>query len=434
MWRAEIERRMASVHLDDVATLIYTSGTTGPPKAVQLTHRNLLAAETELLANFTAGPDDRILSYLPLAHVVERLASELLSFRHGNAVWFLDRLDNLGPFLREVRPTIFFGVPRVWEKMALRIQHEVAETSGPRGRIARWGFGVAQEAERRGAAGEPIRGGLRRRRALAERLVLRRIRERTGLDQAHHLVSGAAPMGVETLRFFHALGMEISEGYGQTENTAMATMNPPRRVRFGTVGLPTPGVELRIAGDGEVLTRGSTVFPGYFKDGDGTREVLDSEGWLHTGDIGELDHDGYLRITGRKKDLIITAGGKNIAPSVIEGRLTEHRLVSHAVCIGDRRPYVIALLTVDAEEAARWGAERGLGQSSEQPARSPELRAELDRWVAEVNQGLSRPEQVKRWRLLPGEFAVGRELTPTLKVRRSVIAELYAAEVEALYA
>jgi long-chain acyl-CoA synthetase len=429
---SEIDRRVSAIHLDDTATLIYTSGTTGLPKAVQLTHRNLVAAESALMATFPSGPDERVLSYLPLAHVVERLISEFLSYRLGNPVWFLDGLDNLGPRLREVRPTIFFGVPRVWEKMARRVEDEVAAIGGVQGPIARWGLRVAQTAERRAGAGR-LPSTLSWQRAVADRFVLGKIRKRTGLDRARHLVSGAAPIAEETLRFFHAIGLPVVEGYGQSENTAIATMNPPARARVGTVGCASEGVEIRIADDGEVLMRGPTVFPGYFKDETATREVIDPEGWLHTGDLGALDEHGYLRITGRKKDLIITAGGKNIAPSGIEEQLEAHRLVGHAVCVGDRRPYIAALLTLDLEEAAAWAATRHVSAGPEALAGNDELRTEIANWVGTVNANLSRPEQVKRWVLLDHDFEVGRELTPTLKVKRPAVAELYAEEIEALY-
>ncbi len=430
---ADLERRRASVQLDDIAALIYTSGTTGPPKGVQLTHGNFAAEEAALLSFFDAGPDDRILSYLPLAHVLGLVTSQLLSFRHGNPVWFLDSLDRLPERLREVRPTIFVGVPRVWEKMAARIQHEVAETAGLSGRVARWGLEVAQAAQRSREGGAEPAGWLELRRGLADRLVLRRIRERTGLDSARHLASGAAPLSPETLRFLASLGMEITEGYGLSETSAMATVNPPGRVRLGTVGRPAADVELQLAPDGEILIRGPIVSVGYYKEQAATAEALDAEGWFHSGDLGELDDAGYLRITGRKKDLIITAGGKNVAPAIIEGRLTEHLLLSQAVCIGDRRPYVSALLTVDAEELRRWAAERRLGGASAELIESRELHDEISDWVERVNQGFSRPEQVKRWRILTRDFEVGRELTPTLKVRRNVVSDLYAAEIRSLY-
>ncbi|HXZ99065.1 MAG TPA: long-chain fatty acid--CoA ligase [Candidatus Binatia bacterium] len=429
----EVDHRIRSARVDDVATLIYTSGTTAQPKAAQLTHANVIAAVAALAGIFPTGPDDRELCYLPLAHVVERLVSEFCSYYHGNAVWFLDGMENLAARLKEVRPTYFFGVPRVWEKMALRIEERLRAEAGVRGRIARRGVRMARRAARLEALGRPVPAGLRTARGLADRLVLKTIRRETGLDQARYIVSGAAPIGVDTLRFFQGLGLPITEGYGQTENSAIATMNRPGDIRVGTVGPACPDTEIRLDEDGEILVRGPTVFIGYLKDAPATGEALDEGGWLHTGDIGQLDDRGFLRITDRKKDLIITAGGKNIAPGPIEIRLAAHPLVSHAVCIGDRRPFVSALLALDPEELSHWAAERGIPGPPEQVGTSAAFREEISSWVAEVNTELSQVEQVKRWILLPHDFQMGDELTPTLKVMRRVVLRKYAREIDDLY-
>jgi long-chain acyl-CoA synthetase len=430
---AEADRRSDEVDLDDVATLIYTSGTTGPPKAVQITHRNLHAGTVALNSIFESGADERVLSYLPLAHIVERGFSEFRSYRFGNPTWFLDGMDNLGPRLREVRPTLFFGVPRVWEKMAQRILRQIDSAPPHRRAIGRWGLRVARRVEEHVEAGQPVPALLRRQHGLADRLVLHNIRAAVGLDQARHLTSGAAPISLETLRFFSSIGLPISEGYGQSENTAITTMNRPERIHLGTVGQPYPGVELKLAGDGEILMRGPTVFTGYYKDDAATREAVDAEGWLHTGDIGEFDEHGCLRLTDRKKDLIITAGGKNIAPSNIEGLLTGHDLIGYAACIGDKRPFVTALLTLDPDEAQAWARSRSISGSLEEISRNPAVIAEIEGHVARVNARLSTVEQVKRWRLLTQEFQVGDELTPTLKLKRKVVADKYAAVIEELY-
>ncbi|MGI8847770.1 MAG: AMP-dependent synthetase/ligase [Candidatus Dormibacteria bacterium] len=430
----EVDRRTAEVSLDDVATLIYTSGTTGPPKAVQITHRNLEAANRSLGEIFDADENDRLLSYLPLAHIVERLTSEFRSYRYGNATWFLDGLEHLGKRLSEIRPTVFFGVPRVWEKMQQRLEKGVASEPFPRGTIARWAMRVARRYDEAREAGN-VPTLLEKQHQQAERMVLSKLRAGIGLDQARYLVSGAAPIRADTLRFFRSIGLPISEGYGQSENTAITAMNPPGKQRIGTVGAVSPGVEVKIAEDGEILMRGEVVFPGYYKDNRSTKKTVDSDGWLHTGDIGELSDDGYLKITGRKKDLIITAGGKNISPSNIEAMLCEHSLIGHAVAIGDQRPFVSALVVLDAEEAPAWARENGVDDSDlgavAKNSRVDDAVAAHVRWV---NGRLSQVEQVKQWTVLQSDFTVGEELTPTLKVKRKVVAEKYATDIEEMYA
>jgi long-chain acyl-CoA synthetase len=426
----EVDRRARSVTLDDIATLIYTSGTTGPPKAVLLTHRNVAAANHALDEFVHTTPDERVLSYLPLAHIAERLSTEFRSYAHGHPVWFCDGISNLGKRLQEVRPTMFFGVPRVWEKMAAQVRHGVEALPPPRRMVARWAIETGRrELSRRGrGSGAP---SLRHR--LADRLVLRKLRALLGFEDARILVSGAAPLASEVISFFAAIGLELLEEYGQTEDTGTTSMNRPGRARIGTVGQAFRGNELRIAEDGEILVRGDAVFAGYHKDDDATAETL-ADGWLHTGDVGEIDADGYLRITDRKKDLIITAGGKNIAPSVIEGALQQHGLIGHAVVIGDRRPFVAALLTLDPDEARAYGREHGLGDDLATIARDADARRQIGAHVAAVNASLSHVEQVKRWTLLPDDFTPGDELTPTLKVKRKVVNDKYAGDIERLYA
>ncbi|HKC78409.1 MAG TPA: long-chain fatty acid--CoA ligase, partial [Gaiellaceae bacterium] len=411
----ELERRAAAVVSEDVATLIYTSGTTGPPKAVMLTHGNVIAGVIAVMSLEPAYAEDRILSYLPLAHIAERLASEFRQYVIGNATWFTS-IEALPADIREIHPNVFFGVPRVWEKIAARIRAEVDALPGRRRRIGRWAFAVGERVGDLRQAGRPVPPLLASRHRLADRLVLSRVRAALGLDQAQALASGAAPISLDVLRFFNGLGLEIDEVYGLSETTGATTFNRPGHARFGTVGPPLPGVEVRIAADGEVLVRGATVFAGYHRDPEATAAVL-VDGWLHTGDVGELDADGFLRITDRKKDLIITAGGKNISPSNIEAALTRHPLIANAVVIGDRRPYLSALITIDPTEAAAY----------------PDVRTEVERHVEAVNATLANVERVRRWTLLDHDFTVGDELTPTMKVKRKVVAEKYAAEIEANY-
>jgi len=429
----EVDKRAAEADMEDVATLIYTSGTTGPPKAVQLTHRNLDAANRSLGAIFESDENDRLLSYLPLAHVVERIASEFRSYRYGNATWFLDGIENLGPRLAEIRPTVFFGVPRIWEKMQQKVTQGVAAAPFPKGTLGRWAMRTARTYDDARETGG-LTPRLEKQYARAERLVLSKLRAGIGLDKARHLVSGAAPIRADTLRFFRSLGLPICEGYGQSENTAITSMNRPGAQRIGTVGMVSPGVEVKIADDGEILMRGEVVFPGYYKDDRATEETLDSEGWLRTGDIGELDADGFLKITDRKKDLIITAGGKNISPSNIEAMLTEHPLIGHAVCVGDSRPFVSALIVLDSDEAPSWARSHGgSGSGTAAVAGDGVIEDAIAAHVRTVNSRLSQVEQVKQWTVLESDFTVGEELTPTLKVKRKIVAEKYSDQIEAMY-
>ena len=423
--RGELEQRAAAVRLDDVATLIYTSGTTGPPKAVLLTHANVAAALHALEEFITTTSDDRFVSHLPLAHIAERLSTEFRSYTYGSCVYFVDGIPNLGARLREVRPTMFFTVPRVWEKMAQQVQRGVDELPAPRRVLARWALRAGGRAAASGSSGSRAR--------LANRLVLAKLRGLLGLDQARILASGAAPIAADVLRFFRSIGMEVLEVYGQTEDTGLTTMNRPGRSRIGSVGESVRGNDVRIAGDGEILVRGDVVFSGYYKEPAASAETL-IDGWLYTGDVGEIDADGYLRITDRKKDLIITAGGKNISPSNIEGELQQQSpLIAHAVAIGDRRPFVSALLTLDPEEAVVFARAHRLAADLDALAQDATVREQIERDVAAVNAHLSQVEQVKRWTLLAHDFEIGDELTPTLKVKRKVVAEKYAGDIEALY-
>jgi long-chain acyl-CoA synthetase len=427
-----LDRRGDAVQPEDVATLVYTSGTTGPPKAVMATHGNLIAAINALGPIVNLSSDDRVLSYLPLAHILERLNSEVRLDCAGNALWFAAYIAEMPAEVRDLRPTCFVGVPRVWEKMAATINAAIDSLPRSRRSLARWAIAAGEVAVDHTQRGEALTVMQRMRHRVADRLVLSKIRAETGLDQAHTLITGAAPISMQVLRFFHALGLEVLEGYGMSENMTVTTVNRRGHARLGTVGQVVPGVELRIADDGEVLMRGDVVFAGYYKDHEATAETV-VDGWLHTGDIGELDADGYLRITDRKKDLIITAGGKNVAPSNIEDALRSD-LIANPVVIGDRRPYIAALLTLDASALDTFARRHGLPANRDALVQHPAVLDEIQRRVDSVNQHLANVERVRRWVLLPGEFAVGVELTPTFKVRRKVVAEHFAAEIESLYA
>jgi long-chain acyl-CoA synthetase len=427
-----IDDRASQTGLDDVVTLIYTSGTTGPPKAVMLTHRNIAASADGLAGIVEVGAADRVLSYLPLAHIAERMVSEFRSYRYGNATWFLDGLPNLGKRLREVRPTHFFGVPRVWEKMAARVAKEIDSSAPPQRALTRWAIRTGRRVSDLRERDQAVPSGLRRRHRIADKLVLSKLRAVLGFDDVRILASGAAPIDPEVLRFFRSIGLEISEVYGQSENTGVTTLNRPGRTRVGTVGEVFPGNEVRIADDGEILVRGGVVFPGYLHNREATEQTL-VDGWLNTGDVGEFDADGYLKITDRKKDLIITAGGKNISPGNIETALNAHPLIGHAVAIGNRRPYMSALLTLDPEEAPAMASQRGWPAELERLAEHPAVRDELQAHVDAVNARLSHVEHVKRFAILAQDFTPDEELTPTMKVKRKVVNEKYAGQIEAMY-
>ena len=426
-----LEQRLAAQSADDVATLIYTSGTTGVPKAVMLTHDNVVwTADTGIRA-LGLRPGDNILSYLPLSHIAEQIVSLFGPVVFGGCTWFAESMERLGDNLREVRPDFFLGVPRVWEKIQERMEAAGAENSPLRKQLIAWARGVGI------AGGYAAQQGRRRPLLypLADALVFRTVRKRLGFDRARVLVTSAAPIARSTLDFFLSLGLPICEVYGMSECTGPATISTPGQVRTGKAGFVFPGAELKVAEDGEICMRGRHVFKGYYKDPAGTVDALDAEGWLHSGDIGDLDADGFLQITDRKKDLIITAGGENVAPQLVEGYLKSIPVVSQAVVIGDRRRYLGVLLTLDP---ARLPVD---AQAAGSPARDPasaaqceKFRAYLQRHIDAVNARLARVQAVKRFEIIAGEFTVeGGELTPSLKVRRRAVAEKYAREIERLF-
>jgi long-chain acyl-CoA synthetase len=402
---------------DDLATLIYTSGTTGPPKGCMLTHRNLVTAAMCVVEGMNQ-PGDTVLLFLPLAHSYGRLAHQAATYR-GATVALVADVARVPEALAAVRPTILPAVPRVYEKIHANTLGEIERAGGLRRKIGLWALGVGGRTSRARRQGKSVSGVLAAKQRLADRLVFAKVRERLG----GHLrigVSGAAPLSPEVMEFFHALGVPVIEGYGLTETASSATVNEPAEFRIGTVGRPVEDAEIRLAEDGEILIRSDSVFAGYYKEPEATSAALTDDGWLRTGDVGEIDDEGFLRITDRKKDLIITAGGKNIAPQNLENALKASRFVSQALVVGDRRPYVTALVTLDDAEVAPSG-------------RDPqELVQEI---VDEVNRDRTRVEQIKRFVVLPRDFSQDEgEVTPTLKLRRRVIHEHFADEIERLYA
>jgi long-chain acyl-CoA synthetase len=428
---AGLEACIAAQHPDDVATLIYTSGTTGVPKAVMLSHENILWTVGAGIAALGLRAGDNILSYLPLSHIAEQIVSVFGPVTFGACTWFAQRMETLGDDLREVRPDFFLGVPRVWEKMQERMEAAGSQRSALQRRLVAWARGVGL----RGGYAAQRRARRPRLYPVAEALVFRKVRRRLGLDRARVLITSAAPIARSTLEFFLSLGLPICEVYGMSECTGPATISTPRRYRTGPAGYVLPGAELRTAADGEICMRGPHVFKGYYKDPAGTAEAMDADGWLHSGDIGEIDGDGFLRITDRKKDLIITAGGENVAPQLVEGFLKTIPVVSQAVVLGDRMRYLGALLTLDPVRLA--ADAEAIGSPARDPAtaaRCEIFNAYLRRQVDAVNARLARAQTVKRFAIVAAEFTVeGGELTPSLKVRRKVVAERYAAEIARLF-
>jgi long-chain acyl-CoA synthetase len=427
--------RAHGIGANDLVTLVYTSGTTGPPKGTMITHGNVMSTVRSITSVIDITPTDRFISFLPLSHIAERVVSDFGQIVAGGETWFARSLATIREDMPACRPTIFFAVPRVWEKLRDGIVDAVRNERGPARALAGEYLELAQQSAAAAKSGTrlPVRD-----RALflgLDAIVGHAMRRKLGLDEARILVSGAAPIHPDLLRFFDAVGLEIAEVYGQTEDCGPTSLNPPSRIKIGTVGPPLPGVEVRIADDDEILVRGGNVCAGYFKDPAATSALIDADGWMHSGDLGALDSDGYLLITGRKKDLIINSAGKNISPQEIETRLRFEPLISQAVVIGDGRPYLTALLALDGEVVAKWAAEHGELASMEALVHDPELCAAVQRSVDRVNEEHSRIEGIKRWALLPHELTIDRgELTPTLKVRRQVVAERYADLVEQLYA
>jgi long-chain acyl-CoA synthetase len=429
---SEWEERWRSVGPDDICTFIYTSGTTGPPKGCVISHRNYRAMCDMAAQQSVLEPNRVTYLYLPLAHSFALLI-QLLSFEVGGtlAYWERDPLK-IVPNLGEVRPHFFPSVPRIFEKIYTGATASAEHAGGLKKAMLDWAVrvgGRVRELERRGKRPGFL---LRRQYEIADRQVLSKIRELFG-GRIVEAISGAAPINPEILRFFDAAGVLVVEGWGMTETSTAATISTPQDFRFGTIGKPFPGCDVRIADDGEILVRGPNVFQGYYKNPEATREAL-VDGWLRTGDLGEIDEDGYIKITGRKKDIIITAGGKNITPANLEAEIKQHPLVSQCVVIGDRRPYLVALVTLDPEEAEKFAADHDLPQDPEALAASERVRKEITDHVEKINQRFARVEQVKKVEVLPHDLSQeGGELTPTMKVKRNVVAEKYARQVEALY-
>lgn len=430
---ATLEARLAAIRPEQRALLIYTSGTTGPPKGVSLSHLTLVAG-AEIGNQLLPGEASRyrLLSYLPLAHAAEHGLSVLGAATRGYCVYFVTQIEQLPQAMQAVRPDAFLGVPRVWEKIHAGMTAKLSHASGTKQRLFTWATGIGRKVTAHRALGETPTGWLALQYRLAHTLIFSKVQAALGLDRATLFLSGAAPLSQEVLGFFAGLDILIQEVYGQTEDCGPTTFNRPGQIRFGSVGQPFDRVEVRLAEDGELLVRGPHVFEGYYKDPDATAHAL-REGWLHSGDLARQDADGFFYITGRKKEILITAGGKNIAPRNLEDALKEHPLVGEAVLVGDRRRYLTALLTLDPEAAAAFAQQQNLPEA--EVSQAPALLAALQTHLDAVNAGVSRVEAVKKFAVLPEPFSVAAgELTPTLKLKRSAIHVRHAETIEALYA
>ncbi|MBM3667547.1 MAG: long-chain fatty acid--CoA ligase [Actinobacteria bacterium] len=427
------EARWSSVTPDDICTFIYTSGTTGPPKGCVISHGNYRSMLDMVHEANVLGDDELTYLFLPLAHSFALLI-QLGTFDLGAtlAYWERDPLK-IVPNLSEVKPTYFPSVPRIFEKIYTAATANAEKEGGLKQAIFNWAVGVGKKVREREHAGKSVNPLLKAQHDLADRLVLSKVRQLFG-GNLKLAVTGAAPINPDILEFFDAAGVLVVEGWGMTETSTAATISRPEAFKFGTVGKAFSDCQIKIADDGEILVKGPNVFQGYYKNEEATRETI-VDGWLHTGDIGELDPDGYLKITGRKKDIIITAGGKNITPANLEAEIKQSPYVSQVVVIGDRRPFLSALVTLDMEEVAKLAEEKGWSADPAEVANNPEMRAIVQEHVDKINEKFARVEQVKKFAILPADLSQeGGELTPTLKVKRNVVADKYEQDIEALYA
>jgi long-chain acyl-CoA synthetase len=424
----------AAIEENDLFTYIYTSGTTGPPKGCMISHLNYYAmvAVVDDLPSFT-GPEDTMLLYLPLAHNFGRLM-HLSGAYVGYAIAFLPDPLQAAAALPAVRPTVFPSVPRVYEKVHSAVVAKFDDATGARRKLIDWALNVGGRVSALRRAGKPIPRGLAAQHKLADRLVYSKVKERLG-GRLRLAISGGAPLSLEIAEFFHAIDILLVEGYGLTECTTAASTNTHEAYRFGTVGRALPGTEVKLAEDGELLVRSETVFQGYLKDPEATAEVLGANGWLRTGDIAEIDEDGFIKITDRKKDIIVTAGGKNVSPQNLENDLKTSKYISQAMVVGDRQPYIAALITLDPESLPAWAAERGLPTEMERLAHEDQVQELIQGVVDAVNADRSRYEQIKRFTILPRDFTMDDdELTPTLKLKRRVVTKHFGGELQELYA
>lgn len=424
-----------AVRPDDLATLIYTSGTTGDPKGVMLTHHNFVSNVLSALQVLSIGPDDSCLSLLPLSHSFERMAGHYTMLHAGVTIYYAESIEQVQPNLAEVKPTVMLAVPRLFEKIYGRVLENAMAGSALKRRIFFWARRNAERWADLTLSGQSVPAGLALKKRLADRLVFSKLQARTG-GRVRFFVSGGAALNPEISKFFFAAGLPIMEGYGLTETSPVIAVNPLERLRVGTVGPPIPGVEVKIAEDGEVLCRGPNVMQGYYNKPDETRAVLDPDGWFHTGDVGELDLEGYLKITDRKKDLIVTAGGKKVAPQPIENMIKANKFVLNAVMVGDKRRFPAVLVVPDTAALKAWAAERNIpSDDTAALLKQPDVAAMLEREVMGSLRDLASFEMPKKIALLENDFTIDSgELTPKLSVKRKVVEERYRDRIDALYA
>lgn len=418
--------RVAGLVPHALATLIYTSGTTGPPKGVMLSNHNLAWTASCAVEITEPTPADRSLSYLPLSHIAEQMFTLHVPITTGSRVYFAESIEAVPENLKEVQPTIFFGVPRIWEKFQVGIAAKLKDATGLKAKLVKWAMKVGWETNKRPGGNKGVQY------RLANKLIFSKLKPAIGMGNTRVCVSGAAPIAREVLEFFASLDIIVLEVYGQSEDSGPTSFNTPTKYRFGTVGPVLPGVEVKIAEDDEIMVKGPNVFLGYYKEPEATAETL-SDGWLHSGDLGAFDDDGFLNITGRKKDIIITAGGKNITPKNLEASIKNHPLIDEAVVIGDRRRYLSALVTIDPEAGKAWAAANGEDAST--LPKSAKLRASIQAHIDEINENFARVEQIKKFTVLHRNLSVEHgELTPTLKVKRAKVSDHFSDEIEAMYA
>ena len=428
------EGAVKSVKGDDQATIIYTSGTTGLPKGTILTHHNFMSNVWAAKEAIPVDENDVLLSFLPLSHVFERMAGYYIALASGAAIAYAESIDTVGDNMVEVKPTLMVSVPRLYEKIYGRIIDAVESGSSLKKKIFYWGLKVGEEAGEKTQAGQELRGMLKFKRGIADKLVFSKLRARTG-GGLRFFVSGGAPLSKEIGEFFYSAGILILEGYGLTETSPVITVNRLDDFKFGTVGKVVQGVEVKIAEDGEILTRGPHIMKGYFNNPEATAEAIDKEDWFHTGDIGLFDHDGFLRITDRKKNLIVTSGGKNIAPGPIENLLITSRYIEQVMLIGDRRNFLSALIVPGFENLEQYAGEQGISYTDRHDLiKKAEIYRLVEGEIERLSGELAPFERVKKFILLPQEFSIeGGELTPTLKIRKSVVMEKFLEQVETMY-
>jgi len=433
----DFDAAAAEVSPDDFLTLIYTSGTTGKPKGVQLSHHNIMAAAAAVWEIAPLEPGARVISWLPAAHIAERVAHHYIPVIYAGTITCCPNPREIISYLPQVRPTLFFAVPRIWEKLKAGLEAMQAAQPEEQRAPVQEAIAASLERVRRKQRGEPVPAELEAKVAQADEQIFSKVRQMLGLDQAIAVVVSAAPTPVEVIEFFHALGLDLAEWWGMSETSAFGTTNRPGHVKIGTVGPAYPGAEIKLAEDGELLVRGEFVMVGYRNKLELTADTIDADGWLHTGDIGQIDDEGFLKIVDRKKEIIINAAGKNMSPANIEGAIkTGSPLIGQACCIGEARPYNTALIVLDADFAPHWATQHGLeGKTLEELASEPKMIAAIQAGIDEGNKHLARVEQIKKFTIVQGDWHPGGdELTPTMKLKRNPITAKYEGEIEAMYA